>query len=441
MQEWLWASAADLGRAIGDGEIEPAALTRVYLDAIEAHPLRDRIYARVTADRAMEEAWAAEKRAKDGRRLSSLDGVPVSWKDLFDTAGVATEAGTRLIEGRVPDADAKVLQYAAGQGLVCLGKTHMSEIAFSGLGINPVTQTPPNLHDPDGAPGGSSSGAAASVAFGLAAAAIGSDTGGSVRVPSAWNDLVGFKPGHGQLPTTGVVPLCETFDTVGPLVRSVADAAALYAALGGPGVDLKGVSLEGCRFLVIGTVLEEGLEDAPASAFASALDRLAQAGATVDRADWPALAEAYDMAGAIYSADAWSWWGPMVEAKGELMFDRIRERVSAGRDVGAAKYLAHWRRLRALRQDYAALSAGYDAVLCPTVPIMPPNVEMMLDDAQAYVTANLMALRNTRLANLMGLASMSLPTGIPATGLCLNVPTGQEARLLRIGAAAERALA
>lgn len=441
MQEWLWASAAELGRAIGTGDIEPAALTRVYLDAIEAHPLRDRIYARVTADRAMEEAWAAERRAKEGRRLSLLDGVPISWKDLFDTAGIATEAGTRLMEGRVPEADARVLQLAAGQGLVCLGKTHMSEIAFSGLGINPVTETPPNLHDPEAAPGGSSSGAAASVAFGLAAAAIGSDTGGSVRVPSAWNDLVGFKPGHGRLPTDGVVPLCETFDTVGPLARSVTDAAMLYAAMGGPGVDLNGASLEGCRFLVLETLLLDGVEDASASGFAASLDRLAQAGATIERRDWPALTEAYEMSGPLYAADGWSYWAPMVEARGEVMFDRIRERVSAGGEVGAAHYLASWRRLRALRQDYAALTAGFDAVLCPTVAILPPKVAPLLTDADAYVTANLMALRNTRLANLMGLSSLTLPTGIPATGVCLNAPNGQEGRLLRLGAAAERALA
>ena len=141
MQDWLWMTAADLGRAIGAGDIDPIALTDVYLDAIDAHEHRDRIYARVTHDRARYEAKSASERAKLGMRRGPLDGVPISWKDLFDTADTATEAGTALMEGRVPDADAEVLQVATSAGLVCLGKTHMSEIAFSGLGLNPITAT------------------------------------------------------------------------------------------------------------------------------------------------------------------------------------------------------------------------------------------------------------------------------------------------------------
>jgi aspartyl-tRNA(Asn)/glutamyl-tRNA(Gln) amidotransferase subunit A len=191
MDDWLGMTAAELGRGIAGGRIGPVALAEAYLAAIDAHPHRDRIYARVTADRARAEAQAAEARAKAGQRLSPLDGVPVSWKDLFDTAGTATEAGSQLLKGRVPEADALVLRNATALGLVCLGKTHMTELAFSGLGYNPMTATPPCVNDHDAVPGGSSSGAAASVTFGLASAGIGSDTGGSVRVPSAWNDLVG----------------------------------------------------------------------------------------------------------------------------------------------------------------------------------------------------------------------------------------------------------
>ncbi|MEC8039703.1 MAG: amidase family protein, partial [Pseudomonadota bacterium] len=160
MDHWLKASAADLGRGIGSGEIDPVALTETYLTAIASHPFADRIYARVTADRAMAEAEAASARAKAGQRLSDLDGVPISWKDLFDSAGVATEAGSALLKGRTPEVDAPVLRNATALGLVCLGKTHMSELAFSGLGLNPVTATPPCVNDHDAVSGGSSSGAA-----------------------------------------------------------------------------------------------------------------------------------------------------------------------------------------------------------------------------------------------------------------------------------------
>ncbi|MEJ2035068.1 MAG: amidase family protein, partial [Maritimibacter sp.] len=175
-KHWLSMSAGDLGRGIGAGEIDPVALAESYFDAIREHSLKDRIYARLTEERALAEAKAAARRAKAGTRFGPLDGVPVSWKDLFDTAGTATEAGSALLSGRVPDRDAVVVQNATGMGLVGLGKTHMSELAFSGLGLNPITETPPCVNDPEAVPGGSSSGAATSVAFNLAPVAVGSDT-------------------------------------------------------------------------------------------------------------------------------------------------------------------------------------------------------------------------------------------------------------------------
>ena len=198
MHEWLHMSASELGRGIAVGAIDPVALAQTFLDAIDSHPMRNRIYSRVTHDRAMAEANAARIRAQNGQRLSLLDGVPLSWKDLFDSAGVETEAGSALLKDRVPSSDALVLQNATSAGTVCLGKTHMSELAFSGLGLNPITATPPCVNDDASVPGGSSSGAAASVAFNLAACGIGSDTGGSVRIPSAWNDLVGLKTTSGR---------------------------------------------------------------------------------------------------------------------------------------------------------------------------------------------------------------------------------------------------
>ena len=245
----LKKTASDLGRMIDAGDVSPLELTENYLDAIDAHPLTNRIYARTTPDRAIAEAKAATDRATNDTRNGLLDGVPISWKDLFDTAGTATEAGSAFLKDRVPDVDAQVLKNATHAGLICLGKTHMSELAFSGLGLNPITETPPCVNDPDAIAGGSSSGAAASVAFSLAAAGIGSDTGGSVRIPSTWNDLVGLKTTSGLLSLKGVVPLCAKFDTVGPLCRSVEDAANLFAALGGTTpAQLQPSGLKGKRF-------------------------------------------------------------------------------------------------------------------------------------------------------------------------------------------------
>jgi len=441
MSDWQKMSASDLGRGIGSGEIDPVELTQAFLSAIADHPEADRIYARTTAPRALAEAEAARGRAKTGHRLGLLDGVPISWKDLFDTAGVATEAGSALLKDRVPDRDAEVLANATAGGSVCLGKTHMSELAFSGLGLNPVTATPPCINDPQAVPGGSSSGAAASVAFGLAPAGIGSDTGGSVRIPAAWNDLVGLKTTPGRVSCRGVVPLCEKFDTVGPLTRTVEDAAQVLALIEGTRpADLRGATLDGMRLAVLDTVALDDLREAPAKGFELATDRLARAGARLDHIAAPEIAEAMDLAALLFSAEAYGIWAEVIEANPHLMFARILERFRGGASARASDYVAGWRLLENLRSRWDARIAGYDAVILPTAPILPPNAERLMSDDAYYVTENLMTLRNTRVGNLMGSAGLTLPTGVPSTGIMFLGLPGSEERLLRLGAAAEPAL-
>jgi len=435
-------TAADLGRAIGAGDVDPVALCETYLAAIDAHPLRDRIYARVTHDRARSEAAAAAQRAHTGQRLSPLDGVPISWKDLFDTAGVGTEAGTKLLAGRVPDRDAVVLQNATAAGLVCLGKVHMSELAFSGLGYNPSTATPPCVNDADAVPGGSSSGCAASVAFGLAAASVGSDTGGSVRIPAAWNDLVGLKTTHGRLTLEGVVPLALRFDTIGPLCRSVEDAALLTAALeGSRAPDLRGATLAGRRFAILDTVAMEGLRDAPKAGFTRAVAKLEAAGATIEMIEVPAVLDALEDAAALFTAEAYGLWSDVIEAAPDKMYIEILRRFRIGRDFTGPDYVAAWARLEGARVAFDAATAGFDAVLAPTSPILPPNLERLNNEEDYYVSENLLALRNTRIGNLMGLCGLTLPTGTPSCGLMMLAAPDFDSALLRLGAAAEAVLA
>tara|TARA_R110000850_G_scaffold39087_12_gene101732 strand:- start:2786 stop:4114 length:1329 start_codon:yes stop_codon:yes gene_type:complete len=442
MQDWLKMTAADLGRGIESGQIDPVTLCKTYLDAIDTHPLRDRIYARVTADRAMAEAQAASLRAKAGHRLSPLDGVPISWKDLFDTAATVTEAGSMLLKDRMPDMDAQVLQNATAMGLVCLGKTHMSELAFSGLGHNPSTATPPCVNDLEAVSGGSSSGAAASVAFGLAAAAIGSDTGGSVRIPSVWNDLVGLKTTSGRVSLQGVVPLAMKFDTVGPLCRSVEDAGLLLAALEGTKpADLSSADLEGRRFAILRNVAMDDLEDAPRDAFQGAVEKLRDAGAIIDDITLPEIAQAMPLSGCLFTAEAYGLWRDVIEADPEAMYAEILERFRLGKAHSGPDYVAAWAKLEALRISYDRAVAGYDAVILPTAPTLPPKLEKLESDHDYYVSANLLALRNTRIGNLMGLCAMTLPTGTPSCGLMMMMAAGSEERLLRLATAAEEALA
>ena len=449
MSDWLRQSASDLGRGIAAGKIDPVALTETYLAAGAAHPFGPRIYVRMTPERALAEAESARQRAKAGLRRGLLDGVPISWKDLFDTAGIVTEAGSMLLEGRVPEADAAVLQRATQAGTVCLGKTHMSELAFAGLGVNPAyggntdpkPGTPPNLHDPALAPGGSSSGAAASVAFGLAAAGIGSDTGGSVRVPAAWNDLVGLKTTHGRLSLQGVVPLAESFDTIGPLCRTVEDCAQLLAVRGGgKPADLRGATLQGRRFLVLEPYSSD-VREGPGAAFSAAVARLAKAGARIETGTVAGIEEAMALSPVLFATEGYGTWRDVIEAAPEKMYSRILERFRGGQAFSAPDYVAAWRRLHVLRALWARETAGFDAVLLPTVPNLPPDVHRLMQDPDFYVNENLITLRNTRVGNLMGLCGLTLPTGLPSCGLMMLGAAMGDVRLLRLGAAAEAVLA
>ena len=442
MQDWLTMTACDLGRGIGMGQIDPVELTETYLSAIDAHPHRDRIYARVTHDRAQAEAQAAQDRAKLGLRRSLLDGVPISWKDLFDTAGIVTEAGSALLKDRVPDADALVLRNATAMGTVCLGKTHMSELAFSGLGLNPVTATPPCVNDEDAVSGGSSSGAAASVAWGLAACGIGSDTGGSVRIPAAWNDLVGLKTTAGRLSLEGVVPLCLRFDTIGPVARSVEDAAHMLALLeGGSPADLRGATLKGRRFADLQNVAQDDLRDAPLTAYTEALEKLRAAGAEIVPLEVPELNEAMGLSGILYTTEAYGLWRDVIEANPDAMYPEILERFRMGKGTSGPEYVAAWAKLKACRNAWDAATSGFDAVLAPSAPSLPPNLDRLMSDHDYYVAENLLALRNTRIGNLMGLAALTLPTSTPSCGLMMLGYPGSEEALLRLGSAAESALA
>lgn len=440
-KNWQTMTAADLGCGINAGEIDPVDLCDVFLAAIDSHHYSTKIYARTTADRARAEAIAAQARAKAGTRRGALDGVPISWKDLFDTAGTITSAGTELLKNRVPNTDAQVLANATRAGLICLGKTHMTELAFSGLGLNPVTQTPPNIIDPALAPGGSSSGAATSVAFGLAAAGIGSDTGGSVRIPATWNNLVGLKTTSGLLSLSGVVPLCAKFDTVGPICRSVEDAALLLAAMAGsPAADLSNAGVNDLNLAVLETIAMEDCRAEPMAEFETALENLAQYGAKITRIKIPEVAQAMPLSACLYTVEAYAQWGQEIEAQPNKMYPPVQKRFEAGMEYSAVEYMRSWLALAHLRAVYLAKTAEFDAVLIPSSAILPPNVDRLLSDENYFISENLLALRNTRIANLMGLCAITLPTGDQGCGIMAMANPFKEAKLLRVATGMEAVL-
>ena len=262
-----------------------------------------------------------------------------------------------------------------------------------------------------------------------------------MRIPSAWNDLVGLKTTSGRLSLDGVVPLVTSFDTAGPLCRSVEDAALVLAALeGGKSVDLRGSSLAGARFAVLNTVAFDDLQPEPASGFREAVKKLRSHGAEIVDIEAAEVAEAMGHSGVLFAPEAYATWGAEIEANPEAMFEPVRERFRAGRGMLAHEVASAWQNLRVLRADWARRVASFDAVLVPTAPIIPPKTEDLLADHAYFVDQNLLALRNTRIGNLMGLCVLTLPTGVPRTGISLMGKPYQEENLLRLGIAAEAAL-
>ncbi len=446
---WHDMTALELGAAIGGGAVDPCDLTEHFLARIEETDTEHSIYVRTTAARARAEATAARARAKTGLRVGPLDGVPISWKDIVDSAGVATEAGTKALEGRTPDRDALTLARASRAGMVCLGKTGLPDFAFSGLGINPAYGTPANACDDETprVPGGSSAGAATSVARGLAAIGIGSDTGGSVRIPAAFNGLFGLKTTAGLVPLDGVVPLAPDLDTLGPLCRDAADANAMLAVLTARRpFDLSGAGLAGVRILKPTNVVWDHAEAGVRDTVETALERLAGAGARIDAAEVPEfdeLTRRLEAHGNVISAQGYALWGELIESRGDRIYAPVRERFRAIRAKGADDAMAlHLARQR-LSQSYLARTAGYQAVACPTVPITAPAIAPLENDPAAHDKAAMASSWNTRLGNLLGLAAATLPSGrvdrLPV-GLMLMGRPFDEGALLRLASAAEKAL-
>jgi aspartyl-tRNA(Asn)/glutamyl-tRNA(Gln) amidotransferase subunit A len=240
----------------------------------------------------------------------------------------------------------------------------------------------------------------------------------------------------------GVVPLCARFDTVGPLCRSVEDAALMLAALeGGKAPDLRGATLEGARFLILETVAMDDVRPAPRDGFDQAVERLRRAGAEIVGGEVPAVREAMALTPVLFATEAYGTWKDVIEANPGVMFPQVLERFRGGGAFSGADYVAAWQALDRLRKAWLAATAAHDAVLIPTVPNLPPKVEAVASDPALFVAENLLALRNTRIGTLMGIPALTLPTGVPSTGLSLlGRPMGEE-RLLRLGAAVEAALA
>lgn len=402
-----------------------------------------RIFTRVYTEAAREAAQAADARASRGISLGPLDGRIVSIKDLFDVAGEPTTAGSALLRNAPPAlTDAPVVQRLRAGGAVIIGKTNMTEFAFSGIGLNPHYGTPGNAVDATRIPGGSSSGAGVSVARGMAEIAIGSDTGGSVRIPCALNGLVGFKPTQARVPRDGAFPLSFTFDTVGPLARSVLDCARADAVLSAqPFQPLPSRAVRGLRVGVPRGLLFTQMEIAVSNAFEAALAAIARAGAQVDDValdDWLTAPFRLQERGTMIGAEAtYIHRALMADHAAEydpMVFSRLRRSGT----LDGAGYVAVQQARAALLPALDAQLAELDVLLLPTVPITAPAIAELADDA-AFNQANNLVLRNPTVFNFYDLPAASLPlpvaSGALPVGLMVVGRRGADRELLSVAAA------
>ncbi len=406
-----------------------------------------RIFTRLYPEAARAAARAADLRAQAASPLGPLDGRIVSIKDLFDVAGEATTAGSALLRDAAPAPhDAVVVSRLRAAGAVIIGKTNMTEFAFSGVGINPHHGTPGNALDNSRIPGGSSSGAGVSVARGLCEIAIGSDTGGSVRIPSALNGLVGFKPTQARVPRDGAFPLSFTLDTLGPLCRSVADAAAADSVLAGvPDEPLPARQVAGLRLGVPRGLLFSQADDAVLAAVERALSQLAAAGARLsDESLDDLLGQPFRLQerGTLVAAEAaWihrDWVDSQPEAYDPIVLGRIRR----GQTLDAATYVGIQQARAALLPALDARMAGLDALVLPTVPLLAPLISAVQDE-EAFLRTNALLLRNPSVFNFFDLPALSLPLPLQgglALGLMLVGRRGADRELLALGAAVESLL-
>lgn len=451
-----WLTASELGRLYRSGELSPVEVAEAYLARIEAIDQVDReaplgrAFITVTADRARADAVAAEKAFLAGDP-GPLAGVPLALKDLCETAGIVTTAGSKSLAARVPERSCTVARRLAAAGTVLLGKTNMVEFAFGPYGFNAHFGIPPNPWDDERVPGGSSSGSGAAVGMGLTCTAIGTDTGGSVRIPSSFCGIVGLKTTMGRVSRAGVTPLSWTLDTVGPMARSVEDAALIYDAMSGPdtedpvtlaapvrtGADERTRSVAGMRVGMVRKPFFEGADEEVVRAVEAAAHVLEDAGATIVEMEFPEAVRSIDGAETLtlMQVEGMACHGKTFEEQPENCDPSVLERLGAGTSVAAPDYANVLRYQQAEMRSARETMKDVDAVLGPTMLTPAPRRDELVEAQPRRLT--------TRAVNWLGLCALTVPCGFTTSQMPIGLqligkPFG-EGVLLRLGMSYEAA--
>lgn len=434
-------TASEISTGLRSGKLDAVTVTEQVFERLSAHG-DDAIYIDTLRDRALVEAQSARLRYRAGLPASPLDGVPVAWKDLFDLKGRVTTAGAVVTKNDPPaQADAPVIAAAHRAGIISTGTVNMTEFAYSGIGLNPHYGTPRNVHAPAGqtrSPGGSSSASGVVVSAGIVPISMGSDTGGSVRIPASFNGVVGYKTSSGRHPMTGVYPLAKSLDTIGPLAHTVADCALFDAVLRGKDAPEAQAADSGTlNFVIFDNVLLDDLAPAVAANFDATVSRLEAAGARVSRMSLPELSELTDLIaqhGVLAGAEALVLHQDRIYgAEAQQMDARVVRRIKLAETMSAVDLLV-LQQARARTMASTAAAIGNAIVLCPTTPVTAMETGPLEADQDAFFRANGLTLRNTSLGNFLDWCGVSIPNGTDAdgmpTGFLLSAPSGQDTALL-----------
>jgi aspartyl-tRNA(Asn)/glutamyl-tRNA(Gln) amidotransferase subunit A len=434
----------EFGRQLRAGDISSEQITEQCLQRIDADNGRLNTFILVMADEARRRAREADREMANGHDRGPLHGVPISVKDLVDMRGVATTAASRVREGHIADRDAPVIAHLRQAGAVLIGKTNLHEFAFGTTNEDSAFGPARHPLDPSRSPGGSSGGSAASIVAGMALASVGTDTGGSIRIPASACGTVGLKPTYGEVSAEGVVPMSRTLDHIGPLAQTVADAGLVYhAMLGDPGATPPAPKpLTGVRLAVPRPYFCDVLDDDVRARFEEALDRLRSAGARVDEIEIRHAVTVAPVYFPISFADAATYHAATLETMADRYTEPVRTRLEAGRYVLAEDYVRALAGREVLRREVDAALAQHDALVLPTMPVpAPPIGAAMVQVGNSEQTVRSMMLRLTPLFNLTGHPALSVPMGLTGGGLPCGMQLAggrlQTDALLRVAIACE----
>lgn len=451
-------SLTEVARLLKRRAVSPVEVTRAVLDRIAAVNARLNAFLTITADEALAAARRAERAILAGRYRGPLHGVPVSVKDLVQAAGIRTTCGSRILADWIPEADATLIRRFREAGAVLVGKTHLHEFAYGPTNLNPHHGPARNPWDPERMTGGSSGGSGSAVATGCSYVSIGTDSGGSVRIPAALCGVVGLKPTYGRISRAGIFPLSWSQDHAGPLTRTVADSALALQALAGfdpadPGSSRhplpnfsRGLTagVKGLRLGVPREFFWDEVDQGVAEVVKKAIAVLAGLGASVRDVSWPMAAEAKALSFLIMGAESYSVHERWLREQPENYGPDVRQRLAQGATILAADYLQAQRLRRRLIQSLDAVFATCDALLTPTVPVAAPRLEeTTLKWAKEAESMTAALPRLTRAFNLTGTPALSVPCGFTTRGLPIGLQIAgrafDEATVLRVGHAYEQA--